>query len=151
MLKLARTLILYPLAEYCLGRDIRSKLKNLREFESQTPEERSLRIKRDLFAAIDNAGKFVPYYRDLFRNIGFQPDRLLRSTEYLQEIPLLDKEILRQQGIRMLDERFVNSALHTRETNGSTGLTTTVWYDQISLDWTAAANLFASEITGCPR
>jgi len=147
VLNSARAFILYPVAEGLLKRDIRSKLKALRAFQQQSPEERRLRQKQQLANIVAHAGAHVPYYRDLFRSIGFSPERLEVSSDYLQEIPPLTKDILREQGVRMVDERLDANSLKVRQTNGSTGLCTTIWYDQESLDWTAAVNLFASELS----
>lgn len=148
MLNYAKPFILYPLAEKYLGRDIRSKVKALKAFETQSRQERSLRQQKKLAEIVALAGASVPYYRDLFRAIGFQPERLEASPQYLQEIPLLTKDILREQGSRMLNEKMRESELHCRHTNGSTGLVTNVWYDQEALDWTAAVNMRVSELAG---
>lgn len=148
MLNYAKPFILYPLAEKYLGRDIRSKVKALKHLEAQSPDERAIHQRKRLAEVVASAGAHVPYYRDLFRTIGFHPERLETSIQYLQEIPLLTKDILREQGSRMLHEGFRESELHRRRTNGSTGLVTNVWYDQDSLDWTAAVSRVASERTG---
>lgn len=148
MLNYAKPFILYPLAEMYLGRDIRSKVKALKQLEALTPAERATRQQKRLAEIVSLAGTCVPYYRDLFKSIGFDPARLERSTQYLQEIPLLTKDILREQGVRMLNENMREADLHRRRTNGSTGLVTTVWYDQEALDWTAAVSILASEQAG---
>jgi phenylacetate-CoA ligase len=149
MMNHARAFILYPMAEGILRRDIRSKLSALRELQSQSLETRRELQKQQLVKIVAHAGAHVPYYRDLFRSIGFSPERVEASTDYLQEIPPLTKDILREQGERMLDERLKPSDLKQRQTNGSTGLCTTIWYDQDSLDLTAAVNLLASEFSDC--
>lgn len=151
MLNHARAYILYPIAERLLKRDIRSKVELMREFRRLPLETRKSLQQKKLHEIVAAANQHVPYYRDLFRTIGFQPDRILKSIDSLQEIPVLTKDILREQGSRMLSEVAKSGPLHIRETNGSTGLSTTVWYDQKALDWTAAASLFASELTGCLR
>lgn len=148
MLNYAKAYLLYPAAERYLKRDIRSKLVQLRHEHSLSPEERARRQQRQLHEVLGVAKANVPYYRDLFQRIGFDPENVLKSIDYLQEIPLLTKDILREQGTRLINERSLGKMLHERRTNGSTGLVTTVWYDQDSLDWTAAVNLFASEVCG---
>jgi phenylacetate-CoA ligase len=148
MLNYLKAYLLYPAAERYLKRNIRSKLLALRRESQLSNSERSQRRQGQLHAILTTAKSYVPYYRDLFAQISFDPDSILKSTDYLQELPLLTKEILREQGTRMLSEKHLGGLLHERHTNGSTGLITKVWYDQDALDWTAAVNLFASEISG---
>ncbi|MCK5462715.1 MAG: hypothetical protein KAI95_06850, partial [Bacteroidales bacterium] len=42
-----------------------------------------------------HAGDNVPYYRELFRSIRFDPQKF-KSLKDLQQIPLLDKESIRK-------------------------------------------------------
>jgi phenylacetate-CoA ligase len=149
MLNYLKAYILYPAAERHLKRDIRSKLSALRHEHSLSRQERENFQQKLLHETLVSAGKHVPYYRDLFARLSFEPDNILKSADYLQELPFLTKEILRDQGIRMVNETMLGKVnLHERHTNGSTGLVTKVWYDDESLDWTAAVNLFASELSG---
>ena len=62
--------------------------------------------------------------------------------------PYLTKDIVREQGGRLLSERFVREKLHVRKTGGSTGPTTPIYYDDEALDWSAAVNLAAREWAG---
>lgn len=148
MLNYAKAYILYPAAETYLKRNIRSKLSELRELHHKPTAERLAYQQKKLHQVLLNAQQNVPYYRDLFATIGFDPSKILRSLSYLQEIPVLTKDILREQGARLLNDKIPHNQIHVRSTNGSTGLVTTVWYDHEGLDWTAAVNLFASELSG---
>jgi phenylacetate-CoA ligase len=59
------------------------------------PRERleNLRVER-LRALLAHAGAHVPYYRDLFARTGFDP-AALRSVDDLQQLPFLDKPLIR--------------------------------------------------------
>ena len=59
-------------------------------------------IKTQLAAHLERAGAEVPYYRELFRRLHFEPATLLRDLAYLQELPYLTKDIIRQQGTRLI-------------------------------------------------
>ena len=74
---------------------------------------------RKLRAVLMHAGAHVPYYRDLFRSVRFEPESV-RSTGDLARIPVLDRETLTARFDDLLAEpaspgRFV------RSTGGSTG------------------------------
>lgn len=55
----------------------------------------ALRVSR-LKALLHHTGAHVPYYRDLFARLGFDPAKV-SSTEDLQRLPFLDKAAIRSQ------------------------------------------------------
>jgi phenylacetate-CoA ligase len=61
----------------------------------------------------------VPHYRDLFRELGFDPARDLHSLDDLRRLPLTDKATIRQAGERMKAEDAVGLARFN--TGGSSG------------------------------
>lgn len=78
------------------------------------------------------AATTVPYYRDLFQAQGLDPADI-RTAEDLDHLPLLDKQVVRQQP-----ERFVSSSRLGRTairfvTSGTTGSPVSVFHDQHSL------------------
>jgi phenylacetate-CoA ligase len=140
--------IAYPLAERWTGRDIRRKVTALRaEMALPFAERRRRRLDR-LAEVIERAARDVPYYRDLVRTCSFDPRQVARDERYLEDLPFLTKDIVREQGARLLSERFVREKLHLRKTGGSTGPTTPIYYDDEALDWSAAVNLAAREWAG---
>ncbi len=104
--------------------------------------------RRHLAATLERAGAEVPYYRDLFRQTHFDPSRLARDLAWLQDLPYLTKQIIREQGPRMLSERYSPAQLHVRKTGASTGPSTQIYYSPEALDWTAAVNLVSLEWAG---
>jgi len=77
------------------------------------------------------AGKYVPYYRNLFREIGLDTSTF-RGIEDLQKIPLLDKETLRTR-----QKEFIANTVHEldaqiEKTSGSTGTPLTLMIDRHS-------------------
>lgn len=143
--------VLYPLVERQQKRTILPKLAQLRAFAMLSREERLQAVHQQLANVVAAAAVEVPYYRDLFQAIGFDPAKLSKDLAYLRDIPYLTKDILREQGERLLSERCDRTQLHIRKTGGSTGPSTLIYYDDEALDWTAAANLFVLEWTGKKR
>jgi phenylacetate-CoA ligase len=86
-----------------------------------TDEMRWFQLKR-LQELLQYAQQYVPYYRQLFKRIGFQPDRLLNSPAGFQEIPTISKECIRRHRNQFL----TTNPTHRTDTlwaatSGSTG------------------------------
>jgi phenylacetate-CoA ligase len=148
MLRYISAWLLFPVAERHLGRQIRAKAAVVRRQMSATFAERAAWAKLQLASILERAGTEVPYYRDLFRQVRFDPSKLARDLAYLQDLPYLTKEIIREQGARLIAERFDRAGLHVRKTGGSTGPGTQIYYSQDALDWTAAVNRISLEWAG---
>ncbi|MEN9428232.1 MAG: hypothetical protein RLZZ220_2581, partial [Pseudomonadota bacterium] len=77
----------------------------------------ALRIAR-LCALLEHAAAHVPYYRDLFARLDFDP-RTVTRLEDLRALPLLDKSTIRANTERMKSEQAVGLARFN--TGGSSG------------------------------
>lgn len=138
----------YPLAEWYQGRDIRSKAATLRR-EMQIPfAERLVLRQKQLAESLARAGAEVPYYRDLFWQHRFDPARVAADIRHLEALPYLTKDLIREQGPRLISEKHPIQQLVPRKTGGSTGPSTIIYYSAEALDWTAAANLVGLEGAG---
>ncbi len=93
---------------------------------------RQLQIER-LRALCAHAGRTVPYWRDLFASIGFD-HRDISRIEDLSALPILTKDIIREQKDRMLSESADKDRLISRSTGGSTGDPLRFWIDRPSLE-----------------
>ena len=142
--------VLYPYAEKKYSRIIIPKLAVLRLEASLPFAERKRLAQERLVQALDHAGRTVPYYRDLFAAHHFSPDSVRQDVRHLDKLPYLTKEIVREQGARLLSETR-SGPLHERKTGGSTGPATLIFYDQEGLDWTAAQNILMLEWAGKRR
>ena len=140
--------ILYPLAEKKMKRDIRSKVNLLKKEATLSRPERDHLTRKRLHLILSSAAVHVPYYKDLFKSSEFDPDSIEKDLRYLQDLPYLTKEIVREQGTRLLHQSHPRTSLEARKTGGSTGISTVVYYDHEALDWTAAVNLHAQSFTG---
>jgi phenylacetate-CoA ligase len=75
-----------------------------------------------------HAAERVPYYRDLFRNAGFNPATLSSFDEF-QRIPVLTRDQLRAAGYSLLDETADYTRLIRMSTGGTTGTPVSVFLD----------------------
>jgi phenylacetate-CoA ligase len=151
LLGLVTSTLLYPIAERMQKRRISPKLRVLR-YEASLPfAERKSSAQRLLADCLEHAGRTVPYYRDLFASLGFDPAKTRADVRYLEELPYLTKEILREQGRRLLSEPYAGKIVREQKTGSSTGPAAVIYYDQESLDWTAAQNILMLEWAGKRR
>jgi len=148
MLGYLKSHLLFPLFEKHQKRDIRIKINILKNHYTLPRHEREKLMRKQLHHILRIAQEHVPYYRELFTSTGFNPEKVLQDATYLQELPFLNKDIIREQGNRLLNENYDHTQLHMRKTGGSTGPSVLIYYDQEALDWTAAVNLYVLEFTG---
>jgi phenylacetate-CoA ligase len=138
----------YPLAEHMADRAVRPKLRELTVHYTRPFDQRLPLIRERLAQTVSHAMTHVPYYRDAFGAIGFDPKKLLRDISYLQDLPWLTKDIIREQGDRMLNEQLAEKPHHLCKTGGSTGPSTFIYYDQPAADHSAAATLYCRDQAG---
>jgi len=74
------------------------------------------RLKRTLVLAAEG----VPFYRERFRQAGFDPHRHFNSTADLVRLPLLTKDDVRANQEQMIDRRFLRGSVEAH-TSGTTG------------------------------
>lgn len=141
-------LFAYPIAERIEGREIRSKRKELRHYYKYDFAKRKDIMNKRLASIVEFAGANVPYYKDLFKQKGFDPAKIRQDVGYLQDLPYLTKDIVREQGRRMLSQDLDGMLHYDMKTGGSTGLSAHFFYDQEALDYSAAVTLYARERVG---
>lgn len=140
--------IVYPYGEIREGRNITSKVRHLRKHYLKSNEERMRIAKQNLINTISFAKENVPYYKALLTARGFDPEKLNDDMEYLNDIPLLTKTIIREQGERMLSQPLDSCRHYERKTGGSTGESSIIFYDQEAIDYSAAVTLYVRERIG---
>ena len=110
--------ILFPLQEKLKKHDtvaIRQAMDDSQWWPAEKLE--ALRLER-LRALLTKAGKHVPYYRDYFKNLGFDPQKI-ESLADLQKLPFLTKTVIRTEGERMKADNA--RGLARFNTGGSSG------------------------------
>ncbi|MDR2787840.1 MAG: AMP-binding protein [Candidatus Accumulibacter sp.] len=109
---------LFPLQERLKGHDtvaIRRRLDDSQWWPAERLEQYRTNRLRELLV---RAGKHVPYFRDCFSAMAFDP-RSVSSTGDLRALPFLTKSIIRREGERMKSE--VAGKLSRFNTGGSSG------------------------------
>lgn len=145
---LASAYIAYPIAESREKRNVRPKLAELRQ-HYKLPFEQRLQVARNRLAdTLLFAQQSVPYYHDLFAQKGFDPEKVRKDPAFLNELPYLNKDIIREQGERLLSRPLTEVRHHACKTGGSTGLSSVIYYDQEGADFSAAVTLYARERVG---
>ena len=140
--------IIYPYGEARDNRLIRPKLRSLRKYYLQNHAERIGAAKTKLVEILAFSKYHVPYYRDLLTSIGFEPEKVYSDIRYMNDIPLLTKAIIREQGDRLLSTPLDECRHYTCKTGGSTGQSCVVYYDLEAADYSAAVTLYAREKIG---
>ena len=110
--------LLFPLQEKLKKHDtvaIRQAMDESQWWPAEKLEE--LRLER-LRALLTKAGKHVPYYRDCFTRLGFDP-QTIKSLSDLEQLPLLTKSVIRAEGDRMKSD--IAQDLARFNTGGSSG------------------------------
>lgn len=75
---------------------------------------------------VAHAAAHVPYYRELFKSVGLEPGDI-KTLQDIQGIPVLEKEVLRERGDDLVDERLDKKRLLFGVTSGTTGAKTRVY------------------------
>jgi len=110
--------VLFPIQEKLKKHDtvaIRRAMDESQWWPAEKLEQFRLEHLRTL---LTKAGQHVPYYRDCFRNLGFDP-QAISSLADLQKLPFLTKAVIRAEGNRMKSD--IAQGLARFNTGGSSG------------------------------
>lgn len=111
--------VLFPMHELLKRHTSVAVRRSLERSQWSSPAElQALQLQR-LRRLLERAHRSVPYYRDLFRDIGFDPARDLKSLDDLARLPRLDKPLIRANAERLKAEDAVGLARFN--TGGSSG------------------------------
>lgn len=139
---------LYPIANKIQSRKIPFYVKKLKKFDS-TPADQRQRIQRQRLAEmIDFSAANVPYYKDLQQKHKVTGAKILQDLGYLDDIPFLTKDIIREQEQRLISRPLHNGKYYTCKTGGSTGASCIIFYDEEAADRSAAVTRHARHRIG---
>lgn len=129
--------IILPLSDLLKGEQVHKYLRLLKEAERWTPEQMSGFQQQRLRQLLEYASKEVPFYRDWFLD-----HNLDSTTATLQQLPIVNKEIMRQEGVdRFSAEHFPAKKRITTRSGGSTGEPFTFHETELSYSVNMAAKL----------
>ena len=140
--------LVYPFGELITRRAVSPKLGALRRTYRRPFGERQRSNLERLANIIDAAREGSPYYKELLGSCGVDGDKIRRDVKFLQDIPYLTKDILREQGERILTKPPSNVPHVISPTGGSTGARVPILYDLAAQDWSAAITRLSREAIG---
>ncbi len=110
--------VLFPAHERIKGHTSVALRERLEQSQWQASEQIAAAQGRRLREFLVEIGRRVPYYRDLFASLGFDPARVDSAAD-LQGLPLLNKATIREHAERMKAEG--HGPLTRYNTGGSSG------------------------------
>ncbi len=129
--------IILPLSDIVKGEQVHKYLRLLREAERWTPEQMKDFQQEKLRELIVYASNEVPFYRDWFRDHNLNP-----QTATLEQLPIVSKAIMRQEGIkRFTAEHFPIKQRISSRSSGSTGEPFSMYESKLSNSVNTAAKL----------
>lgn len=125
--------LLFPLHERLKGHDSFERLKAMQGSQWWSRAELEAHRLKQLRALLIDAGAHVPYYRQVFREVGFSPQSVGGLSD-LTRLPLLSKPLIRANADKIRSE--IAGPLKRYNTGGSSGepLVFLVGKDRISHD-----------------
>ena len=129
--------IILPLGDMLRGEQVHRQLKLLCEAEQWSEQQTMDFQKEKLQELLVYAAREVPFYRDWFHSNGIDP-----STIKLQRLPIVNKGIMRQEGIaRFSSEHFPANERLVSRSSGSTGEPFTHYTTKLSESVNTASKL----------
>lgn len=104
----------------CYGPLFESTLKSLEDSQTWSEDRLIEHQIMKLRAMLRHCARHVPYYRNLFRKIGFDPDSLHQLSD-LRAIPLLDRDTIRSKMNELLAENISRRHMLYFTTGGTMG------------------------------
>lgn len=92
---------------------------------------------RALSDLLAHAERNVPYYREMFRELGIR-SRDVRSFEDFSQLPILTKDVIRERGHELVREDVPLEDLSPHHSGGSTGVPLTFYRDREYMDMSDA-------------
>jgi len=86
---------------------------------------------RKVKTVLNHCNQHVPYYRQPFKHYDLNPQEI-KSLEDIGNIPILSKDILRQQQERMVSEKGLRFLREQLLTSGTTGEKISIWVNPVA-------------------
>jgi len=132
--------VLWPVWErFARGRTTTEHLRFLEAMQWRSPEEIEAYQLQALRALLSHAGQHVPYWREAFRRVGFDP-RGVRHRDDIGVLPVLTREIIRERYRDLVSPHHAATNLK-KGTSGSTGTPLKFEYSSESESWRQAVRI----------
>lgn len=111
---------LFILAHECIDASFYPTFKNLLKNQWRPFEEQKLDQEKLLRNMINYSYEYVPYYRNLFKNLNLLP-KDIRTIEDLEKLPILTKDTIKLHYEEFKPVTLSSQKYSTQATGGSTG------------------------------
>ena len=129
--------IILPLSDLLKGEQVHKYLRMLQVAEQWSPQQMAEFQQQRLRQLITYAAKEVPFYRDWFQDHHLDP-----ATIELNQLPIVNKGVMRQEGIdRFSAEHFPLKQRMNSRSSGSTGEPFSFYETKLSYSVNMAAKL----------
>jgi len=122
------------------GSHVKRELQRLRDQEHWPPERMVSHQNARVRDMVSFASQKSPYYREIFGALGLTPSDIQQASD-LVDLPLLEKETVREEGERMLTREKPGLGWLHGHTSGTTGSPLGLWYDRETCIATNAVDL----------
>ena len=122
------------------GSPFQYSLSVLQRTDFRTADEVRTDQDQRLRATIEWAARTVPYYRDLFKSEGVDPNSI-RGVDDLERIPMLSKSTVRERGTSLRSEGVARRRMIPARTSGTTGTALQLMHTRESMGWEYAVIL----------
>lgn len=136
----------FPFAEKYEKRNIRKKIKINKVYYQQNFSKRKKLQINNLIDTLQFAEKEIPFYKDLFKKIKFDPLSLNKDINFFKKIPILTKETILNNFDRLYTQN--KQVFYSAKTGGSTGISINVLYDKFAADCASAITFFSRQSIG---
>jgi phenylacetate-CoA ligase len=140
--------VVFPISELLGGRRMWTEVHRLRKLQWWPQGEVEARALERLRSLLVHAAAHVPYYRDLFKQVGIEP-KDIRTLSDLSHLPITTKSDLRAGfPARTTAENLPRNRRQKMMTSGSMGLPLEFYWDRAAADALLGAYLFSLEWAG---
>ena len=122
---------IFPTARRLQKCNFTEMMAEARKNQYLSPEELRLMQMEKLGALLQHACKYVPYYRNLFKQLGIKPEDI-RTWEDYQSLPILTKADVREHNDQFFSEK-PRSPVKKYRTSGSTGKPLKIFTSQTAI------------------
>jgi phenylacetate-CoA ligase len=120
-----------------------------RELHLLGPGERREWVLNRLRLVVRHAAEQIPYYRELFSRIGFDPASDFTFDDF-GSLPVLEREDVQRAGKDLISEQIPAELLVKDATGGSTGAPAEVWLGPEEIGWRESGLEYPMQRIGVP-
>lgn len=102
----------------------------LEKEEFHTREEFDELVDRNFMQIIQICYEKVPYYREMMDKLSLTPDSFRGGVKNIEKLPFLNKDIILEQGLNLVNCDIKRKDMVIKHTSGSTGYPKTLYFDK---------------------